>query len=109
MTNEIILLYPLAFFFGLTVCILIIASAFGPSRSKVYRQDLSNMYVAGKIKQIAKKEGLDLNEEFLEFAKVTKNKKIDMQALDVTVERELQEKIADNSKTKDNNKSKSKD
>lgn len=70
-----------------------------PSKSKQYRQDLSNMYVVGKIKQIAKKDGLNLNEEFLEFAKATKNKKIDFEALDVTVERELQEKIADGKKT----------
>ena len=69
-----------------------------PSKSKAYRQDLSNMYVAGKIKKIAEDEGLDLNVEFLEFAKITKNKKIDIEALDLTVERELQEKITEGKK-----------
>ena len=99
MTSELIAFYPLypfMAFAGLTFfAVIIYALCFAPSRSKVYRQDLSNMYVIGKIKQIAKKEGIDLNVEFAEFAKVTKNKKIDLEALDMTVERELQEKLAD--------------
>jgi hypothetical protein len=86
---------------GFLVFVLIVVYAISPSKSKIYRQDLSNMYVVGKIKQIAKKEGLDLNAEFAEFAKVTKNKKIDFEALDMTVERELQEKLTEKTKTKD--------
>lgn len=93
-----IVLYPLFFWLGVAVCILLVYVTFGPSQSKQYRQSLSDMYVAGKIKQIARKEGLDLNEEFLEFAKITKNKRIDMEALDTTVERELQEKMTESSK-----------
>ena len=91
---EGIYLYPLMFFLGLAVVIFTVKAIVEPSRSKTYRQDLSNMYVAGKIKQIAKKEDINLSEEFLEFARITKNKKIDLEALDTTVERELQEKIS---------------
>lgn len=83
------LLIALVLFFAM----MLVADKVTPTKSKLYRQDLSNMYVAGKIKQIAKKEGLDLDSEFLEFAKITKNKKIDFEYLDNTVERELQEKL----------------
>lgn len=106
MTSEMIMinstLYPLMVWIGLAIAIVIVYGiCFAPSKSKSYRQDLSNMYVIGKIKQIAKKEGIDLNIEFSEFAKITKNKKIDMEALDMTVERELQEKLTDKDKAKD--------
>jgi len=84
----------MAFIFGM----LLLESLVFPSKSKQYRQTLADMYVAGKIKQIADKDGINLNAEFLEFAKVTKNKKIDFEALDSTVERELQEKIAEGNK-----------
>ena len=95
------MVYAIMPWIGLAFLCLVAAAIFGPSKSKLYRQDLSNMYVAGKIKQIAKKEGLDLNVEFAEFAKITKNKKIDYEALDNTVERELQEELSgDKGKTK---------
>ena len=100
MYNALSPLYPFMFFVGMALCITLIYNLFY-SRSKAYRQDLSNMYVAGKIKQIAKKEGLDLNKEFAEFAKITKNKRIDYEALDNTVERELQEKLSEKPKEKE--------
>ena len=95
MTVETIIACNLITWCGLLLLVAVLRSFFGPSRSRIYRQDLSNMYVAGKIKQIASNEGIDLNAEFSAFAKITKNKKIDYQELDLTVERELQEKIAD--------------
>ncbi len=95
--SEIILinLIPIIFLFFIGLFIL---DRFGISKSKQYRQSLADMYVVGKIKQIAKNDDIDLMDEFSEFAKVTKNKKIDFEALDATVERELQEKIADRKK-----------
>ena len=71
-----------------------------PSKSKAYRQSLADMYIVGKIKQIAEKDNINISEEFLEFAKITKNKKIDFEALDLTIERELQEKISEDKKDK---------
>ncbi len=97
-SSEMLLLYPIMIFIGFSFFALVLSSIFGPSKSKAYRQDLSNMYVAGKIKQIAEKDDIDLDKEFLEFARITKNKKIDMEALDTTVERELQEKLAESRK-----------
>ncbi len=99
MTSEIVMVYPFLFWIGAAFFLLVASTLFGPSRSKTYRQTLADMYIVGKIKQIAKADGLDLNVEFLEFSKVMKNKKVDMEALDKTVERELQEKIAEGKKS----------
>ena len=93
MSAEIMVLYPFFLFVGVALFVSVIHSLFN-SKSKAYRQDLSNMYVAGKIRQIAEKDNIDLNQEFLEFARITKNKRVDVEALDNTIERELQEKIA---------------
>ena len=95
---NLIILVPILNLIGLGILGLIAYELLGPSKARKYRQDLSDMYVVGKIKQIAKKEGLDLNAEFAEFAKITKNKKIDYEALDSTVERNLQEKLSEKSK-----------
>jgi len=98
MESEILSLYPLFFWLGLALFVMVIYRiCFEKSKTRTYRQDLSNMYIVGKIKQIANKEGISLMEEFAEFAKVTKNKKIDFESIDMTVEREMQEKIAEKS------------
>ena len=102
MTNELIVMEPVIgpvlFFLAVVLLVVFLRDTFRPSKSKEYRQSLADMYVVGKIKQIAKKDGLDLSAEFLDFSKVMKNKKIDYEALDSTIERELQEKITEDKK-----------
>lgn len=102
--NELIIMYPIFGWVAIALIALIVCAYFAPSQSKRYRQDLTNMYVAGKIKQLAEKDDIDINAEFLQYAKITKNKKIDFESLDSTIERELQEDI-----TEDNKKSTAKD
>ena len=70
------------------------------TKSREYRKLLADMYVAGKIKQIATEENIDLIEELKEFAKFMKVKAIDCEAVDKTIERELQEKVAFGSEKK---------
>ena len=83
------------FLLGL-IFLLIVFSLVTPSRSKQYRRMLTDMYVVGKIKKFANKEDVDIKVELSEFAKFTKNKKIDFEALDDSIERELQESLASN-------------
>lgn len=87
------LISVLAFYLLLIVLILVVASLFY-RKSKEYRKTMADMYVVGKIKQLAEKDGIDLIKELKEFAKAMKYKKIDVEELDKTIERELQEKIA---------------
>ena len=74
--------------------VLILALVCQPRKSKQYRKMLTDMFVVGKIKQLAKEEDIDLLTELKEFAKFMKERKIDEESLDSTIERELQEKIA---------------
>ena len=86
---------------GLGIMIFFIAVAFAIARcadnnsirTRKYRKEMVDMYVVGKTKQIAKKEGIDLLQEFKEFTKINKQKNINHDALDLTIEKELQEKI----------------
>lgn len=70
------------------------------TRTRRYRKELVDMYVVGKTKQIAAKEGIDLLKEFKEFTKINKQKNVDYDALDTTIEKELQEKISKDSEEK---------
>lgn len=100
MESEIMIFFPIFCWLGLGLFILIVASCLGPSKARSYRKDLSDMYVVGKIKQLADKEGISIQKEFAEFAKVTKNKRIDFESIDLTIEREMQEKIATKAEVK---------
>ena len=99
---------PGTVFVGIGIMILFIAVALAISRlvdnssvrTRKYRKEMVDMYVVGKTKQIAKKEGIDLLQEFKEFTKINKQKNVDHDALDLTIEKELQEKIQKESEKK---------
>jgi gas vesicle protein len=93
---------PLFMFLGVGFLILILAVVFAPRKSMEYRKLMTDMFVVGKIKQLANDDDIDLKIELKEFAKFMKEKKIDTQELDSTIERELQERIAKT--TEDTNK-----
>ena len=103
MSSEAVILFPLFFFGGLALFAMIMHSLTS-RKSREYRRELADMYVVGKIKKIAKDEDIDLLEELKEFARVTKNKKLDFESIDNTIEREMQEKIANKDKKKKNDK-----
>jgi hypothetical protein len=65
-----------------------------PQSSKYYRKYLTNMYVAGKIKQYIQKENINLKEVEKDFAKylsLSNRKRI--KDLDEEIEEELMAKI----------------
>lgn len=64
------------------------------TKSQKYRKFLADMYVAGKIRQYATKDNLDLATEFESFKNWRKKGRIMYESLDNTVEIELQERIA---------------
>jgi len=86
----------LAFFaFIILITILVLAFFFTPSRTRRYRQELADLYVAAKIKEIAAKEKLDLAAEFEDFKKWKKNKMMEELSLDRAIEEDLKEKIGE--------------
>lgn len=85
---------------GVIVVLAIIHALWGPSRSRIYREQLADMYVVGKIKKFADEDGIDINQELVDFAKSMKMRKIDVEALDKTIERELQERVSKDTENK---------
>lgn len=65
--------------------------------TKSYRKEVGDMYVTAKIRDIAYKENLDLNDEYETFKKWCKKKKRDstISDYDDVVEDELKEQVED--------------
>ncbi len=70
------------------------------TKSNQHRKMLTNLYVAGKIRQIAKKDDIDLDEELKEMLKTIKESRKYTLPLDVTIEEDLQEKIIKEAESK---------
>lgn len=78
--------------------ILIISSAITYVRkTKKYRKELSDLFIAGKIRNIAKEENIDLFEEEKRFKSWSKKNKMENRTyeIDDVIEEELNEKIRD--------------
>ena len=74
--------------------IIIVCRFFIPPKSKIYREYLVNMLVAGKVRQVADKEAVDLKTEDMFFNTYCKKSGIDrMSKIDDTIESELAEKL----------------
>ena len=83
---------------GFFFMLIVLGLLFGLSKSRRYRKLITDLYVAGKIKQISKKEGIDLAQEMKDFRSVVKKWRMETQPLDNTIEEELQEKVTEGSK-----------
>jgi hypothetical protein len=79
---------------GFIFWIWFICKVFGVSKSKEYRELLSDMYVVGRIKQYAAEDKVDLKVELREFARIVKKSKLKYKNLDEAIEDELKEKVA---------------
>ena len=87
--------------------LVVIMVFFSVRKTKQYRREVGDLYVAGKIRRIAKGDGIDLEEEKSAFMDWNKRRKIDENIdnynYDDSVELELQDKITesiDNLKSK---------
>jgi len=78
------------------VCI-VVCSVFIPTYNRKYRRIITDLYIVGKVRQFADNEKIDLNEEWNRFITFCKKRKISDEDLDKTIERDIQEKIADES------------
>lgn len=85
-------LYALAFiaFIG-----IILISIFEVRKSKKYREFLSDMFVAGKIRSYAKEDKINLDAENIKFMNWSKKKRNEMLSLDSAIEEDLKDRIAD--------------
>lgn len=73
--------------------IILFSMVFGKSKSRRYRERLSDLYVSAKIRQLAKEDNLDLKEELKLMLESIKDSKKYFQSLDETIEMELQDRV----------------
>ena len=81
----------------LALCIILISIALGyifrKSSSEKHRELVTDLYVVGKIRQFAKEDNINLDEEMKELRRIEKLEKMNLKSLDNVVEDELKEKI----------------
>lgn len=85
----------LGFVLGLALSSILLNQS---GKTRRYRRSLTDLYVAGKVRQIAKKDGIDIAEEYEVFKKYMKKHRIEDQSLDNTIEEDLQERITEKDK-----------
>jgi len=73
----------------------LLLAVFIPRRSYTYRKVLTDLYVAGRIRQLATEDKIDLTIENELFKKYCKKQRIEEQDLDNTIEEDMQDRITD--------------
>lgn len=97
---------PTDFFVGIGLCALIIVAAilllrsYSSQETLRYRKYLTNLYVSGRVRQLAGKDDVDLSKEEKEFLKYeSQSNKKRVRDLDDKIEQELINKIEKETKT----------
>ncbi len=87
-----------------TILILgvVIIAIFEPSKSKKYREILTDLYVAGKVRQFATEDKVDLDIEKVNFERWSKKQLLNDKGLGRTIEENLKEKVIEDSLKKVN-------
>lgn len=81
-------------FLVIVASFIFIGWSFSTSKSKQYRELMTDMYVVGMIKKYAAEDNIDLLAELKEYVRIQKKAKLRMKGLDSAIEDELKEKIA---------------
>lgn len=87
------------FVFLILIVLTILTLATG-TKSKRYRKMITDMYIAGKVRQFAETDKIDLEVEYNRFRNWLKKNRIEDEELDKTIEREVQERVAESEKEK---------
>ena len=72
----------------------VMSKVFNVRKSKGYRELMTDMFVVGKIKQLAQEEKISLVEELKEYALIQKKTRLRLKGLDEAIEEELKDKIS---------------
>jgi len=91
-------LFGMGIIFGAALAMLVFFLIGSNRRTKDYRKDITNLYVAGRIRQIASKDGINISDEYEAYKQFVKKRKMEDWDLDVTIEEELKERIEDKKK-----------
>jgi len=93
--EEFILLFsPLVATLAIILVILVVVDIIGiNSKSRKYRKELTDLYVAGRVRQFATEDNINLDEEYEAFKKWNKKLRMEDKSLDYNIEDEIQERI----------------
>ena|SRR6056297_3217073 len=90
--NEVTYLAPL--FGGLFILMsILVVAALISRRTRDYKHSLSDLYVSGRIRQIAGADKVNLNEEYEFFKQWDKKRRMENLTIDSAIEEELKEKL----------------
>jgi len=67
-------------------------------RTKDYRRALTDLYVAGRIRQVATKDEINLSDEYEMYKQFSKKQRMEDWDLDNTIEEELKNKVIEGEK-----------
>lgn len=79
----------------LLIGILLVIFILGSSRSRNYRDVLVDLFVAGRIRQIAESKDIDLTEEYESFKLFIKKRRLRTIDLGEAIEDDLKEELLD--------------
>ncbi len=68
---------------------------FNNRRSRNYKKTLCDLFVAGRIRQIAEDKAIDLDQEYNNFKSFVKKRRINSHSLSETIEEDLQHEIGE--------------
>jgi len=89
-------LIPFLIMLFLLIIILIAVMEFlVPTKSRRYRRELTDLYVAGRIRQLATEDKIDLNQEYESFKKWVKKKQMEDKDLDNVIEGDLKDRVTE--------------
>ena len=75
------------------VIVYVVMKTLSTRRTQDYRKELTDMYVAGRIRQLAEQNKVDLDIEYEAFKKWRKLRRRERQDIDEAIESELKEKL----------------
>lgn len=87
----------------LLVLVLGLLSCFKTRKTKEYREELVDLYVAATVRKFATDDGLNLEDEYKNFVKTQKKRKLEEKGLSNTIEDELSEQVIAKQEEKLNN------
>lgn len=91
--NSMMALSPLFVFVGLGLFALMISYVLKDRKSKDYRKIFVDMFVVGRIKQLAKEHNINLNDELKAYHKFKKTNRNKLLELDDKIEEDTIERI----------------
>jgi hypothetical protein len=89
------LIWPIVGFFILIILFMCLGSLCKPSKTKAYREVVTDMYVAGTIRKYADEDKINLDDEYKKYTRWQRKRDLKDKELDSAVEANLKDKVSE--------------